>query len=115
LALADAFARHPENRGLLPDIRTFGGEVEDEEPFLPPFDVTPPLPAASPLERRLVLSRLVAAWADTPDGRRAFSTPPTAAEILSMSESLGALIDDLLTEERTPADIRAIVPDISGD
>ena len=115
LALADAFARHSDNRGLLPDIRTFGGEVEDEEPFLPPFDVTPPLPAASPLERRLVLSRLVAAWADTPDGRRAFSTPPTAAEILSMSESLGALIDDLLTEERTPADIRAIVPDISGD
>ncbi|QDZ12475.1 double-strand break repair protein AddB [Devosia ginsengisoli] len=115
MALADAFARHNENRGLLPDIRTFGGEVEDEEPFLPPFDVTPPLPAAGPLERRLVLSRLVAAWADTPDGRQAFSTPPTAAEILSMSESLGALIDDLLTEERTAADIRAIVPDISGE
>ena len=115
LALADAFANHPENRGLLPDIRTFGGEVEDEEPFLPPFDVAPPLPPASPLERRLVLSQLVAAWADTPDGRRAFSTPPTAAEILSMSESLGELIDDLLTEERTAADIRAIVPEISGD
>jgi ATP-dependent helicase/nuclease subunit B len=115
LALNFAFASHPENRGLLPDIRTFGGEVEDEEPFLPPFDVTPPLPAASPLERRLVLSRLVAAWADTPDGRRAFSTPPTAAEILSMSESLGALIDDLLTEERKAADIRAIVPEIAGD
>lgn len=115
LALADAFARHSDNRGLLPDIRTFGGEVEDEEPFLPPFDVTPPLPPASPLERRLVLSRLVAAWADTPDGRRAFSTPPTAAEILSMSESLGALIDDLLTEERTAADIRAIVSDLGGE
>jgi len=115
LALADAFATHPDNRGLLPDIRTFGGEIEDEEPFLPPFDVTPPLPSASPLERRLVLSRLVAAWADTPDGRRAFSTPPTAAEILSMSESLGALIDDLLTEERKADDIRAIVPEISGD
>lgn len=115
LALADAFAGHPDNRGLLPDIRTFGGEVEDEEPFLPPFDVTPPLPSASPLERRLVLSRLVAAWADTPDGRQAFSTPPTAAEILSMSESLGALIDDLLTEERSAADIRAIVPDIAGE
>src|SRR6218665_1178719 len=52
LALADAFATHPDNRGLLPDIRTFGGEIEDEEPFLPPFDVTPPPPSASPLERR---------------------------------------------------------------
>ncbi|KQX38598.1 hypothetical protein ASD04_08005 [Devosia sp. Root436] len=115
LALADAFAGHRDNRGLLPDIRTFGGEVEDEEPFLPPFDVTPPLPPASPLERRLVLSRLVAAWADTPEGRRAFSSPPTAAEILSMSESLGLLIDDLLTEERSAADIRAIVPELAGD
>ena len=115
LALADAFARHSDNRGLLPDIRTFGGEVEDEEPFLPPFDVTPPLPPASSLERRLVLSRLVAAWADTAEGRRAFSTPPTAAEILSMSESLGELIDDLLTEERKAADIRAIVSDLGGE
>jgi ATP-dependent helicase/nuclease subunit B len=115
LALADAIARHPQARGFLPDIRTFGGEIEDEEPFLPPFDVAPTLPAATALERRLVLSRLVAAWADTPEGRRAFSTPPTAAEILSMSESLGELIDDLLTEERTPADIRAIVPEIEGE
>ena len=32
-----------------------------------------------------------------------------------MSESLGVLIDDLLTEERGAADIRAIVPDIAGD
>jgi len=108
LALAEAFLqRRP---GLLPDIRTFGGEVEDEEPFLPPFDAPTPLPTTSALERRLVLSRLVAAWADSPDGRLAFSSPPTAGEILSMAESLGQLIDDLLTEERGAADIRAIVP-----
>lgn len=115
LALTYAFLAHPDNRGLQPDIRIFGGEVEDEEPFLPPFDVTPPPPPASALERRLVLSRLVAAWAETSEGRRAFSTPPTAAEILSMAESLGELIDDLLTQERTAADIRAIVPELSGD
>jgi ATP-dependent helicase/nuclease subunit B len=54
-------------------------------------------------------------WATTAAGRRAFSTPPTAAEILSMAESLGALIDDLLTEERSADDIRAIVPDLAGD
>ncbi|GLQ12363.1 double-strand break repair protein AddB [Devosia yakushimensis] len=113
LALADEFARR--GNGLLPDIRTFGGDVNDEEPFLPPFDSAAPLPAATALERRLVLSRLVAAWAETPDGRRAFSTPPTAAEILSMAESLGALIDDLLTEERSAADIRAIVPELGGE
>ena len=111
--LADEFVRL--GHGLLPDIRTLGGEIEDEEPFLPPFEVTAPRMAASALERRLVLSQLVAGWADTPEGRRAFSAPPTAAEILSMAESLGQLIDDLLTEERTAADIRAIVPDIAGE
>lgn len=114
LALADAFARHPDNRGLLPDIRTFGGESEDEEPFLPPFDAPATLPPASPLERRLVLSSLVAAWANSPAGQRAFSSPPTAGEILSMADSLGLLIDDLLTEERSPADIRSIVPEMAA-
>ena len=80
LALADEFSRR--GFGLLPDLRTFGGEAEDEEPFLPPFDVpTPPKPATS-LERRLALSSLVDSWANTPSGKRAFSTPPTAAEIL---------------------------------
>lgn len=113
LALADEFARR--GNGLLPDIRTFGGEVADEEPFLPPFDVAAAPPVATALERRLVLSSLVAAWADTPDGKQAFSSPPTAAEILSMAESLGALIDDLLTEERSAADIRAIVPELGGE
>lgn len=112
LALADEFARR--GHGLLPDIRTFGGEVEDEEPFLPPFDAPIPLPPATALERRLALSRLVEGWARSPDGQRAFSSPPTAGEILSMAESLGVLIDDLLTEERGAADIRAIVPEIEA-
>ncbi|MBU1305392.1 MAG: double-strand break repair protein AddB, partial [Alphaproteobacteria bacterium] len=113
LALADEFARRGHN--LLPDIRSFGGEVADEEPFLPPFDAPTPLPAASALERRLVLSRLVHAWANTPGGQRAFSSPPTAGEILSMAESLGLLIDDLLTEERSAADIAAMAPDLAGN
>jgi ATP-dependent helicase/nuclease subunit B len=113
LALANEFARL--GHGLLPDIRTFGGEVEDEEPFLPPFDAPITPPAATALERRLVLSRLVDAWAKTEAGREAFSTPPTAGEILSMAESLGALIDDLVAEERTAADIRAIVGEVEAN
>ncbi|ODT75110.1 MAG: double-strand break repair protein AddB [Pelagibacterium sp. SCN 64-44] len=115
LALADAFSRHPGNRGWLPDIRTFGGETEDEEPFLPPYDAPLLKPAASGLERRLVLSRLVAAWAQSPAGQQAFSSPPTAGEILSMAESLGRLIDDLLTEERSAADIRAIAGEMAAE
>ncbi|MCS6761752.1 MAG: double-strand break repair protein AddB [Candidatus Devosia symbiotica] len=113
LALAEEFARR--GHGLLPDIRTFGGEVEDEEPFLPPFDAPVPLPAASGLERCLVLSRLVDAWAKTPDGRQAFSSPPTAGEILSMAKSLGLLIDDLLTEERTADHLKAMASDMASN
>lgn len=113
LVLAEEFMRL--GHGLLPDIRTFGGEVEDEEPFLPPFDAPVPLPGASALERRLVLSNLVDGWANSAAGREAFSTPPTAGEILSMAESLGTMIDDLHTEERTAADIRAIVPELEAN
>jgi len=113
LALANEFLLAGQN--LLPDIRTFGGEAADEEPFLPPFYAATPLPAASALERRLVLSRLVDGWAKTSEGQQAFSTPPTAGEILSMADSLGTLIDDLLIEERSAADIRAIVPEIEAN
>ncbi len=113
--LAEAFAAHADFTGLLPDIRTFGGEEADEEPFLPPFDAPPLKPRASGLMRRLTLSRLVAHWAHSERGRLAFSTPPTAAEIFSMAESLGGVIDDLLIEERSPADLRAIGQDMAQD
>lgn len=107
-ALAEAFAAAPGFAGLLPDIRTFGGEEADEEPFLPPFDIAPMAPAASGLQRRLVLSHLVAGWARSGEGQQAFSTPPTAAEIFAMSDALGTLIDDLIIEERSAADVRAV-------
>ena len=48
LALAEAFA-HAAAQLLLPDIRTFGGEETEEEPFLPPPTARrcPAPPAAS--------------------------------------------------------------------
>lgn len=114
-ALAEAFALQPGFGGLLPDIRTFGGEEADEEPFLPPFDSDPLPPAAGTLQRRLVLSHLVAAWARSAQGQQAFSTPPTAAEIFSMSDALGTLIDDLTIEERSAADVRAVGASLAPD
>ncbi|WP_375451210.1 double-strand break repair protein AddB [uncultured Devosia sp.] len=109
LALAEEFARR--GAGLLPDIRTFGGQVEDEEPFLPPFDL-PVLPGAvSSLERRLVLSWLVAAWARTARGQQAFANPPNAAEILAMAESLGGLVDELTSQDVGARQLQDIVPD----
>lgn len=107
-ALAEEFAKHPDFTGLLPDIRTFGGDAGDEEPFLPPFDAPPTLPAASTLQRRLILSRLVAAWAHSPAGGQAFSSPPTAAEIFSMADSLALVFDDLAIGERGPTALRAL-------
>ena len=107
-ALAEAFAKHPDFSGFLPDIRTFGGDEGDEEPFLPPFDAPPSLSAATTLERRLILSRLVAAWAHSPAGGQAFSTPPTAAEIFSMADSLAHVFDDLAIAECGPGELRAL-------
>jgi ATP-dependent helicase/nuclease subunit B len=113
--LAAAFAAHPGFTGLLPDLRTFGGEASDEEPFLPPFDAAPMPRLASGLKRRLTLSSLVAAWAGTAEGKEAFSTPPTAAEIFAMAESLGRLVDDLHIEERSPAHIRALSAEMGAE
>jgi ATP-dependent helicase/nuclease subunit B len=113
--LAAAFAAHPAFTGLLPDLRTFGGEASDEEPFLPPFDAAPMPRLASGLRRRLTLSSLVATWAHTTEGKEAFSTPPTAAEIFAMAESLGRLIDDLHIEERSPAHIRALSAEMGAE
>lgn len=94
LVLAELFAAE-RGAALLPDIRTFGGEASDEEPFLPPVDAPIAPPAMSALERRLTLSRLVEAFARLEHG---FATPPNSAEILRLSDSLGELIDDLTIE-----------------
>lgn len=109
LGLAEVLARR--GVGLLPDIRTFGGEETDEEPFLPPIEVEAPRPQVSTLERRLVLSRLVGQWSNTPAGRIAFSSPPNAAEILALADSLGEMLDELASEGCAPHRLDAIVPD----
>ena len=95
LVLAETFASRLGGAALLPDIRTFGGESAEEEPFLPPIESEPLPQAASVLERRLTLSRLVRHFAITAEG---FATPPNAAEVLTLADSFGQLIDDLTIE-----------------
>src|SRR5688572_6587162 len=113
LALAEAFLAR--GHSLLPDIRTIGGEQTDEEPFLPPYD----LPAlASPVgatERRLALATLIEAWARTERGGTVLATPPNAAEILSLADSLGELIDDLAIEEIPFSRLRNLPPEALDD
>lgn len=105
LALAQAFL--DRNQVLLPDIRTFGGEAADEEPFLPPHDAPAAKPAVSPLERRLTLSHLVRAFAERAES---FATPPNAAEIFWLADSLGEVIDDLIIEDVPAARLKEVVP-----
>lgn len=108
LALAQAFL--DRNQALLPDIRTFGGEPADEEPFLPPHDLPALSPAASALERKLFLAQLVNAWARTPGGQEILATPPNAAEIFNLADSLGEIVDDLTIEG---GDLRRLASDIA--
>jgi ATP-dependent helicase/nuclease subunit B len=108
LALAAEFANKLGGVALLPDIRTFGGEHAEEEPFLPPYDVPATLPAASPLERRLALSGLVRAFAERAGS---FATPPNASEIFWLADSLGSVIDDLTIEGVPAAALRELVPE----
>ncbi len=105
LALAEAF--RARGHGLLPDIRTFGGEVAEEEPFLPPVDAPASLPVAASLERRLTLSRLVRRFAEQADS---FASPPNAAEIFRLADSLGGVIDDLTVEAVAARALDDLVP-----
>lgn len=120
-ALAEAFATQLGGVAFLPDIRTFGGQSEDEEPFLPPFDA-PPLPAPmSPITRRLFLAQLVEKWVQINDtafaqkGSGGFASPPSPAEILALADSLGRLIDDLNTEQVPAAALRdLLLPELTS-
>jgi len=117
LALADIFATRLGGAALLPDIRTFGGETEDEEPFLPPFDA-PNLPGpASTMERTLFLARLIDAWARTPGGAEVLATPPNAAEIFALAQSLAGLRDDLVVEQASLSALEAEIDrlDLAGN
>ncbi|HVX82641.1 MAG TPA: double-strand break repair protein AddB [Devosiaceae bacterium] len=109
LALAEAFAAR--GQGLLPDIRTIGDEDPVAAPFLPPVDAPAPLPAASALERRLVLAQLIDRWSHQPGAAPGFASPPHAAEIFWLADSLGGLVDDLAIERRTAADLRGVAPE----
>jgi ATP-dependent helicase/nuclease subunit B len=96
---------------LLPDIRTFAGEAAEEEPFLPPHDL-PDLPVpVSATERRLVLATLIEAWAKTAEGAAVLATPPNAAEIIGLADSLGEVIDDLAIEGVPYTSLKSLPPE----
>jgi ATP-dependent helicase/nuclease subunit B len=107
LTLAEIFAQRLGGAVLLPDIRTFGGESAEEEPFLPPVDAPAIKPSATMLERRLILSRLVRALAISGIG---YASPPNAAEVLWLADSLGEVIDDFTIEDVRPEQLGELIP-----
>ncbi len=112
LVLSKAFADARGGGTLLPDIRTFGGDDAEEEPFLD-VDETSPYPGVvSQMARRFLLSELVEKWLKaqpaTGDGDDNTANP---AHMLNMADSLARLIDDFETEGVEAAKIRSVVPD----
>lgn len=119
-ALAEALvAKMGDTPSLLPDIRALGGEDPEAEPFLPPYDESPPPPAVDRVGRRLMLSRLVGAWLEAQSAQNPFSAPglggftgaPHPAEILALADSLGTVIDDFEIARLPVAALDAIVPE----
>ena len=107
LTLAELFVDRLGGAALLPDIRTFGGEANEEERFLPTAEGPAPDPAVTQLERRLTLSRLVRLYVEA---GRGFASPPNAAEVLWLAKSLGGLIDDFTIEDVASDKLDALVP-----
>ncbi|MDE1172184.1 MAG: double-strand break repair protein AddB [Parvibaculaceae bacterium] len=113
-ALQEAFLRAGEGKAmLLPSIRPLG-DVEEEELVLSPgleagdsgtlLDLAP---AISPIERQLLLARLILkAWSDP-----SLSHAPDAARALALAGELGALLDLAATEQVPLSGLAALVPE----
>lgn len=109
LALADEFIALSDGGLLLPDIRTFGGEAADEEPFLPPHEAPALPPNISPATRRLLLCELVSRWLkDNPNRLAIDPGTPNPVQVLSLADSLATLIDDFTVEQVDPQSLAAL-------
>ena len=120
-AAADAFLAEVARRGLgravlLPDIRPFG-DVEDDADLLgeAEFDLEP---VVSPLERRLVLTRLVMGWTSRSGATiahpatAAMPTLPTSpAEAVRLADALLTLMDQVEAQGVDWGRLATIVPE----
>ena len=102
-AVQDAFVRASGGGLLLPRLATIGDPALDEGAgaMLDPADDDAPLPpAVSPLQRRLMLARLIV------DAHRAAGDPVATDEALRLAGTLARTLDQLLVEEVEPARLR---------
>ena len=104
-ALTDAFVRASGGGLLLPRLVAIGDPDLDEAigAALDPVDDADPLsPAVAPLERRMILARLVS------EERARSGQPIDAAEAVRLAGDLARTLDQLLIEEIAPHRLREI-------
>ena len=108
-AITDAFVRRAESGLLLPRIVAIGDAGEAPGVALDSIDSDVP-PAIDPLTRRMILARLVQQERDRAGQRVG------AAEAVRLATDLGNTLDELIAEDRTPADLRDldVGPELAG-
>ena len=108
-SITDAFVRRAEDGLLLPRIVAIGDAGEAPGLAIDGIDGDVP-PAVDPLTRRMVLARLV-------QQERALRHERIgAAEAVRLASELAATLDELIAEDRAPADLRKldVGPDLAS-
>ncbi|MGI9481662.1 MAG: double-strand break repair protein AddB [Hyphomicrobiales bacterium] len=113
--LADVFLDVSDGKALLlPKIRPLG-DVDEDELMLSAGEAGSAdnlsfPPAISPLQRQLLLSRLLLEWARAqPDGDLARALLPGPVQALTMAAGLGSLLDQLETEQVSATNLSDII------
>jgi len=100
-AMTDAFVRASQGGLLLPRLVAIGDLDEATGAALDPADDGDPIPpAVPPLQRRMILARLVA------EERSRSGQPVDAAEAVRLAGDLARTLDQLLVEEVAPTKLR---------
>ncbi|MBC9032039.1 double-strand break repair protein AddB [Sphingomonas sp. JC676] len=97
-AIQDAFVRASAGGLLLPRLVAVGDPELDEAVFDAVDDAEPVPPAVEPLQRRMILARLI----------QASGSPVDAAEAVRLAGELAATLDQLLIEEVHPRRLREL-------
>jgi ATP-dependent helicase/nuclease subunit B len=109
LSIRNAFVRRSESGLLLPRLVTVGDVESDEGAGLvfDPADVAPIAPAIEPLQRQLILARMIQQQA-------AFTGRITADQAMRLASDLARVLDQMLIERIDPARLRgAATEDLS--
>ncbi|OAN55235.1 double-strand break repair protein AddB [Paramagnetospirillum marisnigri] len=105
-ALSDAFLRLSGGRPLLlPTLRPLG-DLDEDEAELSGLDPLELPPAVAPLERRLILARLIMAMAQARGG-----PVPAPDQAARLAAELGRLLDAVQSERLDFARLEKLVPD----